>query len=113
MARERDGIYARADAYLCMSEHEGFCAPLVEALARGVPVVARRAAAVPETLGGAGVLVDDPDVLPLAAEALHEVVSSQETRAGLAAAAARRHSQLQPEAIVPALRSALSPLLGA
>jgi glycosyltransferase involved in cell wall biosynthesis len=110
---ERDAIYARADAYLCMSEHEGFCAPLVEALARGVPVVARRAAAVPETLGGAGLLVDEPDVLPLAAEALHEVVSSEATRAGLAAAAARRHAQLRPEAIVPDLRRALSPLLEA
>jgi glycosyltransferase involved in cell wall biosynthesis len=110
---ERDALYARADAYLCMSEHEGFCAPLVEALARGVPVVARRAAAVPETLGGAGVLVDEPDVLPLAAEALHEVVSSQATRAGLAAAAARRHAELRPEAIVPELRSALFPLLAA
>ena len=38
--------------------------------------------AVPETLGGAGVLVDEPDLLPLAAEALHEVVSSEATRAG-------------------------------
>jgi glycosyltransferase involved in cell wall biosynthesis len=95
-----------------MSEHEGFCAPLIEALARGVPVVARRAAAVPETLGGAGVLVDDPDLLPLAAEALHEVVASEATRAGLAAAAARRHEQLRPEAIIPGLRRALAPLLG-
>jgi glycosyltransferase involved in cell wall biosynthesis len=109
---ERDAIYARADAYLCMSQHEGFCAPLIEALARGVPVVARRAAAVPETLGGAGLLVDEPDLLPLAAEALHEVVASEATRAGLAAAAARRHAELRPAAIVPALRSALAPLLG-
>ena len=109
---ERDGVYARADAYLCMSEHEGFCAPLVEALARGVPVVARRAAAVPETLGGAGLLVDEPDLLPLAAEALHEVVSSQETRAGLAAAAARRHAELRPEAIVPGPAQRARPAAG-
>lgn len=110
---ERDRIYARADAYLCMSEHEGFCAPLVEALARGVPVVARRAAAVPETLDGAGLLLDEPDLLPLAAEALHEVVSCYATRAGLAQAGARRHAELRPQAIVPRLRTALAPLLEA
>jgi glycosyltransferase involved in cell wall biosynthesis len=110
---ERDRLYARADAYLCTSEHEGFCAPLVEALSRGVPVVARRAGAVPETLGGAGLVLDGPDLLPLAAEALHEVVSDPRTRAGLAAAAARRHAELRPAAIVPRLRAALAPLIEA
>jgi len=108
---ERDRIYARAGAYLCMSEHEGFCAPLVESMSRGVPVVARAAAAVPETLGGAGILVDEPDLLPLAAEALHEAVTSPATRAGLATAAARRLAELRPSAVAPRLRRALAPLL--
>lgn len=112
-AAERDRLYATADAYLCMSEHEGFCAPLVEALAHGVPVVARAAAAVPETLGGAGVVVDEPDLLPLAAEALAEVVGSPSTRQGLAAAASRRLADLRREAVVPSLRAALAPLVGA
>jgi glycosyltransferase involved in cell wall biosynthesis len=40
-----------------MSEHEGFGVPLLEAMHFGVPVVARKAAAVPETLGGAGLLL--------------------------------------------------------
>jgi glycosyltransferase involved in cell wall biosynthesis len=96
-----------------MSEHEGFCAPLVEALAHGVPVVARAAAAVPETLGGAGVVVAPPDLLPLAAEALAEVVASPATRGGLAAAGSRRLAELRREAVVPLLRAALAPLLGA
>ena len=52
----RDGWYRRADAYICSSMHEGFCAPVVEALAHGVPVVARAAGAVPETLSGAGII---------------------------------------------------------
>jgi len=110
---ERDRLYATADAYLCMSVHEGFCAPLVEALAHGVPVVARAAAAVPETLGGAGVVVDPPDLLPLAAEALAEVVGSPATREALAAAASRRLAELRRDAVVPSLRAALAPLLGA
>lgn len=49
--------YQSASVFLCMSEHEGFCIPLVEAMARGIPVVAFAAAAVPETMDGAGVLV--------------------------------------------------------
>lgn len=106
---ERDDLYARAGAYLCMSEHEGFCAPLVEAMAAGVPVVARRAGAVPETLGGAG-LVIEPDLL-LAAEALREVTSSVTTRRLLRAAAGRRLTELRPEAVRERLRAALDPLL--
>jgi L-malate glycosyltransferase len=47
--------YQHASVYVSMSEHEGFCAPLVEAMATDVPVLAYAAAAVPETLGGAGV----------------------------------------------------------
>jgi glycosyltransferase involved in cell wall biosynthesis len=109
-SRARDSWYRRADAYLSMSVHEGFCAPLIEALAHGVPVVARAAGAVPETLGDAGILIEKDD-LPLAAEALHEVVSSQNTRSKLAEAADLRLSQLAPQALAPRIQSALAPLL--
>ena len=46
--------YRWADAYVSLSEHEGFCVPLVESMAMDVPVLAYAAGAVPETLGGAG-----------------------------------------------------------
>ena len=49
-------FYRCADVYVSLSEHEGFCVPLVEAMAADVPVLAYAAGAVPETLGGAGVL---------------------------------------------------------
>lgn len=107
----RDAWYSRADAYLSMSVHEGFCAPLVEAIAHGVPVVARSAGAVPETLSGAGVVIDGLE-LPLVAEALHEVVSSPETRAALATAARERLAELRPDKVAPRIRSALEPILG-
>ena len=45
-------FYRWADAYVSLSEHEGFCVPLVEAMAADVPIVAYAAGAVPETLGG-------------------------------------------------------------
>jgi glycosyltransferase involved in cell wall biosynthesis len=109
----RDAWYQRADAYLSMSVHEGFCAPLIEALANGAPVVARGAGAVPETLGPAGLCLDVEDELPVAAEALHELVSSDETRSGLAAAAERRMAELRRDALAPRIKAALGPLLDA
>lgn len=51
--------YQMADVFLCMSEHEGFCVPLVEAMYFGVPVVAYASTAIPETLGIGGVLLRD------------------------------------------------------
>jgi L-malate glycosyltransferase len=107
---ERDAWYRRADAYICSSIHEGFCAPVVEAIANGVPVVARAAGAVPETLGAAGILLDD-DEPALYAEALHELVSSQTTRAALARAADRRLAELAPASVAHRLRTALAPVL--
>ena len=59
--------YAGADVLVVTSEHEGFCVPVVEAMAPGVPVVAFDQGAVPEVLGGAGVLVSDKDPYALAA----------------------------------------------
>lgn len=53
---ELSAVYAAADSFLCVSEHEGFCIPLLESMAHGVPVLAYAAGAIPETLGGAGIL---------------------------------------------------------
>ena len=44
--------YAAADVFLCLSDHEGFCVPLVEAMAAGLPVVAYASTAIPETVAG-------------------------------------------------------------
>jgi len=107
----RDTWYRRADVYLSMSVHEGFCAPLIEALAHGAPVVARAAGAVPETLGSAGVLLDGGD-MPLVSEALNELASSPPTRAALYDAAERRLAELRPNVLAPRIRTALGPLLG-
>ena len=48
-----------ASVFLCLSEHEGFCVPVVEAMAAGVPVIAFGAAALPETVGDAGIVLGD------------------------------------------------------
>src|SRR5437762_51908 len=51
-------FYEIADLFLCASEHEGFCVPLVEAFYKQVPVLAYAATAVPSTMVGAGVLFE-------------------------------------------------------
>ena len=106
----RNAWYRRADAYVSMSVHEGFCVPLIEALAHGVPVVARDAGAMPETLGGAGLVLGGAD-LALVAEALHEVTTSRPTRDALYDAADRRLAELRPEKLAPLIRASLAPLL--
>jgi len=58
--------YQCADVYLSMSEHEGFCVPLLESAYFGLPVVAYKAAAIPETLGNSGILFTRKDYAAVA-----------------------------------------------
>lgn len=58
--------YHLADVYLCMSEHEGFCVPLVEAMYFAVPIIAYASTAVPQTLGGTGLLLQDKNPMLVA-----------------------------------------------
>jgi glycosyltransferase involved in cell wall biosynthesis len=73
-------FYEVADLFLCASEHEGFCVPLVEAFYKRVPVLAYAATAVPSTMDGAGVLFEDRDPLHVARvmDAIVSDVSLQE-----------------------------------
>jgi len=59
-------LYRTASAFICMSEHEGFCIPLLEAMHFRVPVIAYAAAAIPETLAGRGVLVKEKNYAAIA-----------------------------------------------
>lgn len=68
-------FYETADLFLCASEHEGFCVPIVEAFYKQVPVVAYAATAVPSTMDGAGVLFEDRDPIHVAT-LMDEVISN-------------------------------------
>jgi glycosyltransferase involved in cell wall biosynthesis len=81
--------YETADVFLCLSGHEGFCVPLLEAMHHRLPVVAYATSAVPETLGGAGVVLPDRDPVRVAA-ALDRVVRDGSLRRALAGAADER-----------------------
>jgi glycosyltransferase involved in cell wall biosynthesis len=98
--------YRGADVFLCLSEHEGFCIPLLEAFGFGVPVVARPFGAVPEVAGDAALLVPDPD-LTVVAELLHLVVSDAALRAELIRRGHARLPAFAPERIAPRLRAAV------
>jgi glycosyltransferase involved in cell wall biosynthesis len=63
---ELTAYYELADVFVCASEHEGFCVPVVESFHMGVPVVAYAATAVPVTMDGAGVLYTSKDPLHVA-----------------------------------------------
>jgi glycosyltransferase involved in cell wall biosynthesis len=108
--RRLNALYGSAAVFACLSEHEGFCIPLLEALHFGLPVVAARAAAVPEVLGDAALLLREPD-LPTVAEALDLCVRSAPLRAELRRRAQLRLAQFTPERSAAALRAAAESLL--
>jgi len=72
---ELTALYDVADVFLCASEHEGFCVPLIEAFYKRVPVLAYAATAVPATMDGGGILYDSRDPRRVAA-LVDAVVSS-------------------------------------
>lgn len=71
--------YRIADVFLCMSEHEGFCVPLVEAMYFDVPVVAYDKCAVPDTLGHSGVVVSEKNYDQIA-QIIHKIVSDEDVK---------------------------------
>jgi glycosyltransferase involved in cell wall biosynthesis len=100
--------YRNAHAYVSLSEHEGFCAPLVEAMAMDVPVVAYAETAVPETLGGAG-LAFRPKDLEYAAELLGAVIYDEPLRDAVIAGQRRRLRDLGRAAVSERLTAILAP----
>jgi glycosyltransferase involved in cell wall biosynthesis len=103
-------FYRWSDAYVSLSEHEGFCVPLVEAMAADVPIVAYAAGAVPETLGGAGILFAPKD-LEVAAELLGSVVYDRAVRERVLEGQRRRFQDFAPARIEAQLRDTINRLL--
>ncbi len=91
---DKPALYAGADALLFPSRYEGFGLPPLEAMACGTPVIASRAASLPEIVGDGGLLYDPDDTTGMA-EGLLAVLTDGPTRAALAEKAlaqARRFS---------------------
>jgi glycosyltransferase involved in cell wall biosynthesis len=103
---ELAAYYRHAHAYVSMSEHEGFCAPLVEAMSMEVPVLAFAAGAVPETLGGAGVTFAPKD-LEQAAELLGALIYDDTFRQPVLAGQRQRVAAFGRERVEPQVRGIL------
>jgi alpha-1,3-rhamnosyl/mannosyltransferase len=85
-------LYRCASALVYPSLYEGFGLPVLEAMASGTPVIASRAASMPEVLGDAGILLDPSDVHAWA-EAMTSVVNDEQLRTRMAHAGRARASE--------------------
>jgi glycosyltransferase involved in cell wall biosynthesis len=102
--------YRTADLFWTMSEHEGFCVPLIEAMWFDVPVLAFHGSAIPETLGGAALtFTDKSDPIALAALAFL-LVKEANLRSQVVAAQRRQRERFLPEKIMPILLNLVSKL---
>ena len=106
LARE----YAEADVFVCLSDHEGFCIPVLEAMANEVPVVAFASSALPETVGGGGLLLPAKDPA-LVAGAVHRLATDAALQAAMVQRGTRagRHLRPRPHRTPPPRRPPLRP----
>jgi glycosyltransferase involved in cell wall biosynthesis len=91
--------YLVADAFVTVSEHEGFCVPLVEAMSMKLPITAYASAAIPETLGDAGIVWPEHNAL-LMAESIDRVIRDKSVRDALGERGYRRYESMFTNRIV-------------
>lgn len=88
--------YERATVFVCLSQHEGFCVPLVEAMRHGLPIVALKGSAVTDTVGDGGLLLTSHDPL-LVATAWHRLATDATAWTALSAAGLARAAAFELE----------------
>jgi glycosyltransferase involved in cell wall biosynthesis len=108
-AAELGERYRAAHAFLCLSEHEGFCIPVLEALHFRVPVVTRPSGAIPEIAGDAALYVEERDPA-VVAELLALAIEDAELRGELRRRATERLDALAPARTEAKVRAVLDEL---
>jgi glycosyltransferase involved in cell wall biosynthesis len=109
---ELAAYFTAADVFVSCSEHEGFLVPLLESMHRGLPIVAYGAAAVPETLGDAGIVLRTKHPFSVAA-AVDRVITDDGVRSRLVAAGRARLEEFSIGRSRQKLLDALVPVIGA
>jgi glycosyltransferase involved in cell wall biosynthesis len=98
--------YTAADVFVCLSDHEGFCIPVLEAMANDLPVVAFGSSALPETVADGGLLLPAKDPA-LVAAAVHRLATDADLRATVVARGTARVASFDRAHTVPRLLDAL------
>ncbi|NCC50395.1 MAG: glycosyltransferase [Spartobacteria bacterium] len=107
---ELNALFRSASLFLCMSEHEGFCIPLIESMVNDVPMLAYAAGAVPETLDGAGVLFREKKFDQLA-EMMDRMITDKPFRQSIIEGQRARLKRYEERDLEGELRAHLAPLL--
>lgn len=103
---ELKACYEVADVFLCLSEHEGFGVPLLEAMKEKIPVVAYDSSAVSETMNGAGILVEEKNYA-LIAGLIDEIINNNDLRNNIVRVQNLRISKLEKTETKPILLNAI------
>ncbi|MCE9615512.1 MAG: glycosyltransferase [Lentisphaerae bacterium] len=104
--RGLSAYYAAADLFVTTSRHEGYCLPLVEAMHKGVPIIARATGGMPEAMDGAGVLFDDLTPAELAA-LMHRVLCDAPLREAVLDSQRRRMAAVRARDVIADVRALL------
>ncbi len=103
--------YKIADLFLCMSEHEGFCVPLVESMFFKVPILAYASSAIPSTLSGSSILVKEKDYKCIAGM-MDYIIENTDFQQKIIVKQNERLEQLKPEVIKKEMKKYLTKILG-
>lgn len=110
-AAQLKAAYISSHVFMTLSHHEGFCVPLIEAMALGVPIVAHGSSAIPETVGDGGVIWRETDPW-LYAASVARILGDEGFRNGLRRTArARFESEFAPDVLGQRFLAALEPVL--
>ena len=99
--------YKLADFFICMSEHEGFCVPILESMYFEVPIIAYKSTAIPFTLEDTGILVKEKNYCEIA-EMVNVLIEDEELRSTLVKKQKDRLENFKREKIISQLESILS-----
>jgi glycosyltransferase involved in cell wall biosynthesis len=105
-----NALWRDADVFLTLSEHEGFCVPLLEAFETATPAIARPVGGMPEVGGDAVLWTDDRD-LAVVAELIDLAVRDEPLRAALIERGRARTREFSPASVTARLRSAIDATL--
>jgi len=105
-----NAVYETADIFLSMSEHEGFCLPLLESMHHDIPILAYQAGAVPETLDSAGVLFSEKNFASIA-EMMQRVLSGDGLKEDILAGQRKRLAAYKARNLEGELREILTAVM--